>query len=108
MGGDEGVRTPLPASVANKLTIESELKARLERRNGQSIGGVHWRTDNSRSLVLGEARVLADITTGCNEHPSFVFRSFRRLPNGQPKVVTILQGRVYVDGVLVDTHSSAL
>jgi hypothetical protein len=111
-GGDQGVRTLLPASVAKKLTIEGELnKLAMNVAMGGSIGGVHWRTDNARSLILGEAlaaEILADITTDANERPIFEFRSFSRLPNGQPKKITIREGRIYVDGVLVDTHGSAL
>lgn len=112
LDGDEGVLTPLPKSVANMLTIEGELnKLAMNVAMGRSIGGVHWRTDNTRSLALGEAlaaRVLADITTDANERPVFEFRSFSRLPNGNPKLVKIQNGRVYVDSVLVDTNSSAL
>ncbi len=110
--GDEGRRTPLPKAVADKLTIEGELnKLAMNVAMGRSIGGVHWRTDNTRSLMLGEAlaaRVLADITTDANEKPTFIFRSFSRRMDGDPKKVEIKQGRVYVDGVLVDTNSSAL
>ena len=110
--GDEGVRTPLPKSIADKLTIEGELnKLAMNVAMGRSIGGVHWRTDNTRSLMLGEAlaaRVLADITTDANEKPSFEFRSFSRHSDGNPKLVTIRQGRAYVDGILVDTNSSSL
>ncbi len=110
-GGDVGTRTPLPKQVADKLTIEGELnKLATNVAMGRSIGGVHWRTDNARSLMLGEAlaaRVLADITTDANEKPRFAFRSFSRKANGEPKRVEIRQGRVYVDGVLVDTNSSA-
>lgn len=109
---DEGVRTPLPRAVADKLTIEGELnKLAMNVAMGRSIGGVHWRTDNTRSLVLGEAlaaRVLADITTDANEKPYFEFRSFSRRADGSPKKVKIQSGRVYVDGVVVDTNSSAL
>lgn len=111
-GGDEGVRTPLPAAVANKLTIEGELnKLAMNVAMGRSIGGVHWRTDNTRSLVLGEAvaaEILADITTDANERPTFEFRTFARRADGKPKKVTIRQGRIFVDGALVDTHGSAL
>lgn len=110
--GDYGTRTPLPKGVADKLTIEGELnKLAMNVAMGRSIGGVHWRTDNSRSLMLGEAlaaRILADITTDANENPTFEFRSFSRRSDGNPKKVAIRQGRVYVDGVLVDTNSSAL
>ena len=48
---------------------------------GRSMGGVHWRSDNTRSLTLGEAvatEMLAHITTDANEHPAFTFRSFAR------------------------------
>jgi hypothetical protein len=75
------------------------------------MGGVHWRSDNTRSLVLGEAlaaEILADITVDSNEKPTFEFRTFARKADGQPKKVTITAGRIYVDGKLVDTHGSAL
>lgn len=112
VNGHEGILTPLPTAEAEHLTIEGELnKLAMNVAMGRSIGGVHWRTDNSRSLSLGEAlaaRVLADITVDCNEHPSFSFRTFGRKSDGQPKNVTITQGRIYVDGALVDTNSSAL
>ncbi|HEY1187416.1 MAG TPA: vanadium-dependent haloperoxidase, partial [Gemmata sp.] len=108
----EGVRTPLSKAESDKLTIEGELnKLAMNVAMGRSMGGVHWRTDNTRSLMLGEAlaaRVLADITTDANEKPYFVFRSFSRKADGDPKTITIRQGRVFVDGVLVDTNSSAL
>lgn len=111
-GNDEGVLSPLPKADADKLTIEGELnKLAANVAMGRSVGGVHWRTDNTRSLVLGEAiaaQILADITRDVNEHPSFEFRTFRRRSDGQPKVVTISQGRIRVDGQLVDTSSSAL
>src|SRR5207248_1980521 len=88
-GGDEGIRTPLPKSLADKLTIEGELnKLAMNVAMGRCIGGVHWRTDNTRSLMLGEAlaaRVLADITTDANEKPYFEFRSFSRRSDGSPK-----------------------
>jgi len=110
--GDEGVRVKLSDAEAGKLTIEGELnKLAMNVAMGRSIGGVHWRTDNARSLVLGEAlaaEILADITTDVNERPSFEFRTFARDDNGMPKNVRIAEGRIYVNGVLVDTHGSAL
>ena len=112
VNGHEGVLTPLPASEAEQLTIEGELnKLAMNVAMGRSIGGVHWRTDNSRSLSLGEAlaaRVLADITVDCNEHPYFHFRTFSRKSKGEAKDVIVRQGRIYVDGTLVDTNTSAL
>ena len=111
-GGDVGVRTPLLTSVADQLTIEGELnKLAMNVAMGRSIGGVHWRTDNTRSLALGEAlaaQILADATTDCNERPTFEFRSFSRLANGKPKSIKIQQGRVYVEDMQVDTNSSQL
>lgn len=111
-GGDEGTLTALPKAEADKLTIEGELnKLAANVAGGRSMGGVHWRTDNTRSLVLGEAiaaQVLADITTDVNERPTFQFRTFSRGADGKPKKVTIRQGRIFVDGTLVDTNSSAL
>lgn len=49
---------------------------------GRSMGGVCWRTDNTRGLVSGEAiaaRILGDITTGLEEIKQdlkFTFRAF--------------------------------
>lgn len=110
--GDEGVRTPLPPTEAKQLTLEGELnKLASNVAMGRCMGGVHWRTDNTRSLVLGEAiaaEILADITTDANERPSFEFRTFTRRADGKPKKVTVREGRIYVDGRLVDTHGSAL
>ena len=110
--GNAWGRFELDASVASQLTIEGELNKLAQNvAMGRSMGGVHWRTDNSRSLVLGEAlaaEILAGITTDTNEHPVFEFRTFARRADGQPKKVCIQQGRIYVDGLLVDTHASAL
>ena len=109
---DKGELATLPDDDAKKLTIEGELnKLASNVAMGRSAGGVHWRTDNTRSLVLGEAlaaEILADITTDANEFPSFEFRTFARRIDGEPKKVVIKQGRIFVDGVLVDTHGSAL
>lgn len=111
-GGDEGVLTELPEAEAKKLTLEGELnKLASNVAMGRCMGGVHWRTDNTRSLVLGEAlaaEILADITTDANERPSFEFRTFTRDMEGKPKNVRITQGRIFVNDVLVDTHGSAL
>jgi len=108
----EGVLTPLPKSVAARLTIEGELnKLAMNVAMGRSMGGVHWRTDNTRSLMLGEAlaaRILADITTDANEKPTFTFRTFTRKMDGEPKNVRITAGRIYVDDTLVDTNISCI
>lgn len=105
-------RIVLDWDIAEQLTIEGELNKLAQNvAMGRSMGGVHFRSDNTRSLVLGEAlaaEILADITVDSNEKPSFEFRTFARKADGQPKKVTITAGRIYVDGVLVDTHGSAL
>ena len=96
-------RVKLPKDVAASLTIEGELNKLAQNvAMGRTMGGVHWRTDNARSLVLGEALaagILADITTDANEKPSFTFRTFARRADGLPKKVLIERGRIYVDGV---------
>lgn len=98
--------------IAEELTIEGELNKLAQNVSmGRSMGGVHWRTDNSRSLVLGEAiaaEILAGITTDTNEEEYFEFRTFARREDGSPKIIRIQQGRIFVDGRLVDTHTSAL
>lgn len=95
------------------LTIEGELnKLAMNVAMGRTMGGVHWRTDNTRSLQLGEAlaaHILADITSDLKtEKPAFAFRTFARKMNGKPKVVTIEKGRIKVDGKLVKGNASAL
>ena len=95
-------REEYTASDKNKLTIEGELNKLAENvAMGRSMGGVHWRTDNTRSLALGEAiaaELLADITTDANEKPFFTFRTFARRADGQPKKVVVRDGRIIVDG----------
>ncbi len=107
-----GTLTPLSKAEAGKLTIEGELnKLASNVAMGRTMGGVHWRSDNTRSLMLGEAiasGILAEITTDLSEECAFEFRSFSRDEKGYPKKILIKQGRVRVNGVLVDSHSSAL
>lgn len=104
-----GYRTEIDGA---DMTIEGELnKLASNVAMGRSMGGVHWRTDNTRSLMLGEAisaQILADITMDLVERPKFEFRSFSRKEDGNPKMVKIEQGRIMVDGVLVDSHISAI
>lgn len=94
----------LPNDVAQQLTIEGELNKLAQNvAMGRSMGGVHWRTDNARSLILGEAlaaEILADITRDVNEKPYFEFRTFARNERGQPRKVRIENGLIFVDGVL--------
>lgn len=91
------------------MTIEGELnKLASNVAMGRSMGGVHWRTDNTRSLILGEAiaaKILADITTDLSERPTFRFRTFARKEDCQPKRVVITEGRIIVDGKVVDPVS---
>jgi len=107
----ENNRKPLKFDQAD-LTIEGELNKLAQNvAMGRSMGGVHWRTDNTRSLVLGEAIAagfLADITTDANERPSFTFRTFARKDDGNPKRVVIEGGRIYVDGIEKSRPASAL
>lgn len=105
-------REEYTASDKNKLTIEGELNKLAQNvAMGRSMGGVHWRVDNTRSLVLGEAlaaEMLADITTDANEKPSFTFRSFSRRSDGEPKKVLIKDGKVFVDGIEQAVSASML
>lgn len=100
---------------AKGLTLEGELnKLAMNVAMGRSMGGVHWRTDNTRSLMLGEAiaaRILADITVDLDEkhqNLSFTFRTFRRKTNGDPKIVTIKGGQIRVDGAIVGPNPDRL
>ncbi|KQT46524.1 hypothetical protein ASG52_12395 [Methylobacterium sp. Leaf456] len=99
---DTWQRIELPENVADTLTIEGELNKLAQNvAMGRTMGGVHWRTDNARSLILGEAlaaEILADITADVNEEIRFVFRTFARQANGQPYIVTIANGQILVGG----------
>lgn len=68
-------------SDAAKMTVGGELnKIASNVAMGRSMGGVHWRTDNTRSLRLGEQvaiEILRKRTAEYAERPmSFRFRSF--------------------------------
>ncbi len=95
--GSKSGRTTI---AAGGMTIEGELnKLAANVAMGRSMGGVHWRTDNTRSLMLGEAiaaKILADITVDCTEEPVFEFRSFSRDASGNPKRIKIHHGMVCV------------
>lgn len=97
------------------LTLEGELnKLAMNVAMGRSMGGVHWRTDNTRSLMLGEAiaaRILADITTDLEERRQdfkFTFRTFGRKSDGEPKIAVIDGGKIEVDGTDVGRNPDAL
>jgi hypothetical protein len=78
---------------ADKITVGGELnKIASNVAMGRSMGGVHWRSDNTRSLRLGEAiaiEILRKRTAEYAERPvSFTFRTFDR------QVTHITQGQV--------------
>lgn len=107
--GGKGIRKEIPATG---MTIEGELnKLAMNVAMGRSMGGVHWRTDNTRSFMLGEAvaaRILADVTEDLAEKAKFEFRTFSRKKDGNPKTVVIQNGKVRVDGKLVSRDSNSL
>ncbi|HRD64745.1 MAG TPA: vanadium-dependent haloperoxidase [Candidatus Competibacter sp.] len=78
---------------AMKMTVGGELnKIASNVAMGRSMGGVHWRSDNTRSLRLGERiaiEILRKRTMEYAERPvSFTFRAFDR------HMVHITQGQV--------------
>lgn len=78
---------------ADKITVGGELnKLASNVAMGRSMGGVHWRSDNTRSLRLGEQiaiEILRKRTMEYAERPvSFTFRAFDR------HMVQISQGQV--------------
>lgn len=98
-------RFPLAPEEAATLTIEGELNKLAQNvAMGRSMGGVHWRTDNARSLILGEEiaiKILHDITCDVNEsntfnEVAFTFRTFARDANGKPQTVKISKSGVTV------------
>lgn len=96
-------RIDLGRFQSEKLTIEGELNKLAQNvAMGRTMGGVHWRTDNARSLMLGEAiaaRLLSDISDDAVECPKFAFRTFSRKADGSPRMVSIAGGRIEVEGV---------
>jgi hypothetical protein len=77
---------------ADKMTVGGELnKIASNVAMGRTMGGVHWRSDNTRSLRLGEEiaiEILRKRTLEYAEKPvSFTFRAFDRqmvrIANGQ-------------------------
>jgi hypothetical protein len=85
--------TAYTGADAAKITVGGELnKVAANVAMGRSMGGVHWRTDNTRSLRLGEAiaiEILRKRTLEYAERPvTFTFRAFDR------HTVQISQGQV--------------
>ena len=97
---------------ADEITVEGELnKIACNVAMGRSMGGVHWRSDNTRSLRLGE-QVAAELLR--SESMDYVERRAGGLPatwsfrsfNGDD--VLIFEGRVLVNGVQVDPKAGPL
>ena len=91
---------------AQRLTVGGELnKIASNVAMGRSMGGVHWRSDNTRSLRLGEqiaAYILAHVTVDLPESPSFTFTSF----NG--KETSIRGGKVYQGSKVINPVTTEL
>lgn len=93
-GGEELL--PYQGADLKEITIGGELnKIAANVAMGRSYGGVHWRSDNSRSLRLGEriaAEILADMSAKVAERDELrlEFLSFDRqhviIQNGQISV----------------------
>lgn len=84
---------PYTGGDAAKMTVGGELnKIASNVAMGRSMGGVHWRSDNTRSLRIGEQvaiEILRKRSMEYAEKPlSFTFRSFDR------KTVKIANGAV--------------
>ncbi|HQS99347.1 MAG: hypothetical protein B7Y26_08745 [Hydrogenophilales bacterium 16-64-46] len=87
------VPQPYAGSDLECMTVGGELnKLASNVAMGRTMGGVHWRSDNTRSLRLGEAiaiEILRKRTLEYAERPvSFTFRAFDR------HIVHITQGQV--------------
>ncbi len=108
-----GVLMPYGKPDADGVTVEGELnKLACNIAMGRSMGGVHWRTDNTRSLRLGEqvaAELLRIESLDYAEKrwpdgaaPTWSFTSF----NGDD--VIVFDGRVVVNGDVVDPKAGPL
>jgi uncharacterized protein GlcG (DUF336 family) len=108
-----GQLAPYNGPDADEMTVEGELnKIACNVAMGRSIGGVHWRTDNTRSLRLGEqiaAELLRSESTEYAERrkpgntaPIWSFTSF----NGND--VIIFDGQVLVNNDPVDPKAGPL
>ncbi|RDH76958.1 phosphoesterase [Mycolicibacterium moriokaense] len=65
---------------AKQMTVGGELnKLAANVAMGRSMGGVHWRTDNTRSLRLGEqisTIILSQLLPTLPEHPNLSYTNF--------------------------------
>jgi len=78
--GEEHFEKPADYS-GDKLTIGGELnKLASNVAMGRSMGGVHWRSDNTRSLRLGEQVAIEILLKRISEYaepnPAFSFQAF--------------------------------
>lgn len=108
-----GELTPYAGADVDEITVEGELnKIACNVAMGRSMGGVHWRSDNTRSLRLGEqiaTEILrveslqyAEKRKPADTPPVWSFTSF----NGDD--VIIFDGRVLVNGSQVDPRAAPL
>ena len=108
-----GVLRPYTGADLGAITVEGELnKIACNVAIGRSMGGVHWRSDNTRSLRLGEqiaAELLrsesedyAERHHNDNSAPVWSFTSF------DGRAVVISDGKVRVDGLVVDPKSGPI
>ena len=110
---DKGNLIPYNGPDSDKLTVEGELnKIACNVAMGRSMGGVHWRSDNTRSLRLGE-QIAAELLRSesldyaekglpGNTAPVWTFTSF----NGDD--VVVFGGKVLVNSVQVDPKAGPL
>ncbi len=108
-----GVLTPYLGADIDAITVEGELnKIACNVAMGRSMGGVHWRSDNTRSLRLGEQLAAELLRCESQDYAE------RRKPDGRApfweftsfngKNVVITDGKVYVNSVLHDPKSGPL
>jgi hypothetical protein len=108
-----GALIPYTGPDLDEVTVEGELnKIACNVAMGRSMGGVHWRSDNTRSLRLGEQLAVELLRSESEDYaekrkpdgraPYWEFTSF----NG--KDVIISDGKVYVNGSVHDPKSGPL
>jgi hypothetical protein len=108
-----GELTPYAGADAASMTVEGELnKLACNVAMGRSMGGVHWRSDNTRSMRLGEqlaaeimrreSKLYAERRGPARTAPFWSFTSFNR------NDVVIFDGRVLVNGADIDPMSVTL
>ena len=97
---DGKIINALPAGVASQLTVEGELnKLASNIAIGRNMAGVHWRTDYSASILLGQrvaTSMLYHQRRDYHERPwTLSYKSFGG------KIVEIRQDRVLYDGSVI-------